>query len=79
LIIDYASAMYICICHAVNESAIRQAVNEGVSSFRELSARTACGTQCGTCVNLAREVMDQALADAGSPKSTVELQVVSST
>ena len=70
--------MYICICHAVNDSAIRKAVKEGVSSFRDLSTRTGCGTQCGSCVKVAREVMDQALINIGSPRSAVELQVVSS-
>ena len=79
LVFDYTFAMYVCICHAVNDSAIRQAVNEGASSFRDLSTMTGCGTQCGTCVPLAREMMDQALADAGCPKSTVQLQVVSAT
>jgi bacterioferritin-associated ferredoxin len=62
----------------VNETAIKQAVRAGARSLRELSFATGCGTQCGSCVELAREVMDQALADSGSPKSTVELEVVSS-
>ena len=75
---DYTSAMYVCICHAVNNIAIRKAVKDVVNSFRDLSARTGCGTQCGSCVTLAREVMDQALIEAGSPRSTVELRVVSS-
>jgi bacterioferritin-associated ferredoxin len=71
--------MYICICHAVPESRIRQAVNEGVSDFRELSFRTGCGTQCGSCVKLAREVMDDALAEIGAPISAVSLKVVCAT
>ena len=71
--------MYVCICHAVNDSAIRKAVKAGVSCFRDLSVRTGCGTQCGSCVKLAREVMDQALIEAGSSLSAVELQVVLST
>ena len=69
--------MYICICKAVNESSIRRLVSEGVSGFRDLSDRTGCGTQCGCCVNLAREVMDKVLAEAGSPGAKVELEVVS--
>jgi bacterioferritin-associated ferredoxin len=71
--------MYICICHAVNDSAIREAVKEGVSSFRDLSASTGCGTQCGSCIKLAREILDRALTEAGAPLSAVELQIVSST
>lgn len=73
----YSSSMYICICKAVNDSAIKQAVSDGVSNFRDLSSRTGCGTQCGSCVKLAREVMDQALVDSGSPVSNVKLEVVS--
>ena len=70
--------MYVCVCHAVNDSAIRKAVKAGVSSFRDLSTRTGCGTQCGSCVKLAREVMDQALTEVGLPLSSVELQIVPS-
>ena len=68
--------MYVCICKAVTDSAIRMAVSEGASSLRELSARTGCSTQCGRCVNTVREVLDAALVDRGAPKSKVELQVV---
>ena len=71
--------MYVCICNAVTDSAIRQAVGEGVRSLRELSARTGCSTQCGRCVPVAREVLDAALAAMGSPKSPVELEIVSRT
>jgi bacterioferritin-associated ferredoxin len=74
----YALAMYVCVCHAVTDSAIRQAVDNGVNTFRDLSFRTGCGTQCGSCVKLAREVMDEALLDGGAPRSLVQLQVVAS-
>ena len=69
--------MSICICQAVSDSAIRKAVEQGVRNFPELSAATGCGTQCGSCVKMAREVLDKALEDIGSPKSTVSLEVVS--
>ena len=68
--------MYVCICRAVTDSAIRQAVADGAHSLRELSSRTGCSTQCGRCVGLAREVMDDALALAGSAPSEVGLRVV---
>jgi len=70
--------MYVCICNAVNESAIQQSVEDGVTSFSDLCFKTGCGSQCGCCVKLAREVLDKALAKRGSPKSFVELQFVSS-
>lgn len=69
--------MYVCVCRAVNESAIHQAVEAGARSFRDLSFHTGCGTQCGSCVRSARGIMDEALAEAGLPESSVDLQVVS--
>jgi bacterioferritin-associated ferredoxin len=68
--------MYVCICKAVTDSAIRAAVGEGASSLRELSARTGCSTQCGRCVQTVREILDTALVEQGAPKSKVELEVV---
>ena len=70
--------MYICICHAVTDSDIHKAVKSGVSSFRNLSSATDCGTQCGCCVAQARVVMDEALAEMGSSASQEQLQVVAS-
>jgi len=70
--------MYICICHAVTDADIHQAVNDGAASFRDLSNTTGCGTQCGCCVAQARQVMNKALADQGSAASQEQLRVVSS-
>jgi len=70
--------MYVCICQAVTDSAIRQAVAEGARSFHDLSFRTGCGTQCGSCRELAREVMDEALDRSYAPAPPVELRVVTS-
>lgn len=72
------SSMYVCICNAVTDSAIRTAVNEGARSLRDLSAKTGCSTQCGRCVPVAREVMDAALHDMGASRSAVDLEIVSS-
>jgi len=71
--------MYICICHAVTDTAIRTAIDQGVTSLSELSFETGCGTQCGSCVPRAREIMDEALRDRGMAVSEVNLRIVSST
>lgn len=70
--------MYICVCNAVTESAIQQAVKDGARSLRDLSFRTGCSTQCGCCVGLAREVMDATLADIGAARAPVDLEIVKS-
>jgi bacterioferritin-associated ferredoxin len=74
----YASFMFICICHAVNDSTIRKVVSNGAISFRDLSSRTGCGTQCGSCVAQARAVMNETLSELGLAESEVKLSVVSS-
>ena len=70
--------MYVCVCNAVTESAIRSAVGDGARSLRDLSFRTGCSTQCGRCVSLARQVMDEALANLGERPSSLDLEIVSS-
>ena len=71
--------MYVCLCRAVTDSAIREAVDEGVSTYRELSLKTGCGTQCGSCVKFARSVLKETLHSRRieSPQPIPVLQVCS--
>ena len=41
--------MYICLCKAVTDSQIRQAVCQGACSMRELRQRLGVASQCGKC------------------------------
>ena len=52
--------MYVCICNAVTDTMIRDAAADGVSSLSELTRRTGCAGTCGSCSDLAEQV----LADA---------------
>ena len=61
--LDTRNAMYICLCHAVTERSILEAVDRGVSTYRELSFSTGCGTQCGSCARAARQLFEQALSE----------------
>ncbi|MEO7430835.1 MAG: (2Fe-2S)-binding protein [Dokdonella sp.] len=53
--------MYVCICNAVTDRAIRDAASDGVRSFAELRQRTGCGDCCGSCEDLARDILDSAV------------------
>jgi bacterioferritin-associated ferredoxin len=55
------SVMYVCICNAVTDRTIREAASAGVQSFAELRSRTGCGDCCGSCEDLAREILDTAV------------------
>ena len=68
--------MYICICRAVTDKDIREAVSEGALSFSELSFKTGCSTQCGSCINRVREILDETLQERGLSSFMPELRVV---
>ena len=52
--------MYVCVCNAVTDRAIREAAAGGVRTFAELSRRTGCSDCCGSCEDLARQIFDDA-------------------
>ena len=49
--------MYVCICNAVTERAVREAAQSGVRTLSELSRRTGCADCCGSCADLAGEIL----------------------
>jgi bacterioferritin-associated ferredoxin len=60
--------MYICVCKAVSDKRIRNAVSEGACSLRDLSRELGVGTCCGKCVSAARHVLGEALLAQGAVK-----------
>lgn len=66
--------MYVCVCNAVSDSDIRNAVDNGVSTMRQLRQKTGCASTCGCCKELAVEILQQSLAD--TRKSHIELPVL---
>ena len=58
--------MYVCLCNAVTDLDIRNAVDAGVSSFRQLKQTTKCATGCGQCTKMANEIFKEALSNSHS-------------
>jgi len=56
--------MYVCVCNVVTDSDIRNAVDDGVCTMRQLRQKTGCASTCGCCNKLAVEILQQSLADA---------------
>lgn len=50
--------MYVCICNGVTDHDIRQAVEAGCGSVAELTMRTGAGANCGSCLDIAGELLD---------------------
>lgn len=53
--------MYVCICKGITEHHIRQEVQQGARSVRDLNQRLGVCSQCGRCARCAKDVIAQAL------------------
>ena len=51
------SPMFVCVCRAVSDRKIRQAVAAGACSVRELKDGLGLGSVCGRCVPEARQLI----------------------
>ncbi|CAM5202876.1 Bacterioferritin-associated ferredoxin OS=Castellaniella defragrans OX=75697 GN=HNR28_002173 PE=4 SV=1 [Castellaniella defragrans] len=49
--------MYICVCNAVNERQIQEALAHGARDLRDLRAELGVGACCGRCAKAAREYL----------------------
>ena len=54
--------MYVCICNGITDRDIRQAAEAGCRSLAELTMRTGCGACCGSCLDTAAQVLEEARA-----------------
>jgi bacterioferritin-associated ferredoxin len=51
--------MYVCVCHGVTDHQVRRAADEGVRDAHELTMRTGAGSSCGSCLDLAQQILDE--------------------
>lgn len=65
--------MYLCICKAVTDRRIAQAVGQGVTTLKELRERTGLGTNCGKCVPQAYALLRDTLNATRSPAAHHEV------
>ena len=57
--------MYICICNQVTDREIRDAVFAGANRIRDIQQHLGVATQCGKCGQMAKCILQQALAERG--------------
>lgn len=56
--------MYICVCNAVTERQIHQAVQDGASTVKHLKETLGVGNECASCVTCAKNCIKDAKAEA---------------
>ena len=60
-------AMYVCVCFGITDKAIQRAAADGVRDVAELTMRTGLGSNCGSCRDMATDILNQARAPALLP------------
>lgn len=68
--------MYLCICKSVSDHQIRQAVEQGVRGFGDLSARFGVGMECGRCIDSINELLQECRAVAAAPTPVLVAEAV---
>jgi bacterioferritin-associated ferredoxin len=53
--------MYVCVCHAVTDGQIREAVDSGARSLFDVQCSLPVGSCCGSCQDSASQVVDEHL------------------
>jgi bacterioferritin-associated ferredoxin len=56
--------MYVCICNGITDRDIRDAARAGARDLDQLSATTGCTTSCGSCGELATEILRETLRES---------------
>ncbi len=54
------ATVYVCICNGVTDRQIREAASAGCTTMAELTMRTGAGANCGSCLDMAMDVLQAA-------------------
>ncbi|WP_153110968.1 (2Fe-2S)-binding protein [Propionivibrio limicola] len=57
--------MYICVCKAITERQIREAVAGGAHSLKDLRHELGVASECGKCAEEAKRCLKAALEEIG--------------
>lgn len=66
--------MYVCVCRAVTERQIQEAVQGGARNLRDLRRELGVTSECGRCASCARDCLKA--AQQGCGKSPVAAQLL---
>lgn len=54
--------MYVCLCHAITDTQIKNAVKQGDSSLADVKKRLGVADKCGKCAKMAVQIIQNQLA-----------------
>lgn len=56
--------MYVCLCKAVTDSEIVDAIDQGANQLSHLEGSLGVGTGCGCCRESAQQLIDEKLTES---------------
>jgi len=56
--------MFVCLCSAITDRQIQEAVDGGIQNVSQLEELWGVGAGCGTCRDFAQQLIDTRLAQA---------------
>lgn len=59
--------MYVCLCNGITERAVRDAALSGARDLADLRAMTGCASTCGSCADVALQVLRDARSEQRFP------------
>lgn len=65
--------MYVCICNAVTDKAIKTAVKNGDDTYERVCEKLSVASCCGRCRGHAHEVIAEARAECANSKLDIPL------
>lgn len=69
--------MYVCVCNAVTERQIHQAVQDGAKTVKHLKETLGVAAECGSCASCARACLNEAkLQHSPMPKKMINITPV---
>ena len=57
------TAMYVCLCKAVTDTQIVEAVDRGADHLSHLAEASGVGTGCGCCRETVQQIIDKRMAE----------------
>ncbi len=51
--------MYVCICNAISEKSVKEAVANGARTLADLQAQLGVATSCGCCASCAESYLEE--------------------
>jgi bacterioferritin-associated ferredoxin len=55
--------MYVCLCKGITDTQIREAVQQGAHSLKDVRNTLGVASQCGKCGVLTREILRETVLD----------------